>query len=64
MKPEYCDDPQCPACDLKRHLQHIRDSGYPADELVEMTITMLADVVADDVHLVFGEMPGDPGAIH
>ena len=64
MKPEYCDDANCPACDLKRHLQHIRDSGCSAGELVEMTITVLADVVEDDVHLVFGEMPGERGTVH
>ena len=63
MSHDYCDDKACPACNVQRHFQVIKDAGCPDGELVEIVIYALANVVNDiEIHAV--EMPDEVGVLH
>ena len=64
MSDEYCKDDNCPACDLKRHMQHILDAGCPPEDLVEMTIVSLTGVVKDSLDIGIIELPKQKGTMH
>ena len=53
----YCDNENCAACDLQRHMQHILDSGCPPEDLLKMTIHALAEVVSDDIEIQTVDVP-------
>ena len=56
---EYCDEENCAACDLKRHMNHILESGCPPELLLTIVTRALAEVVSDTINVQVVEMTTD-----
>ena len=59
---EYCDEEDCAACDLKRHMNHILDSGCPPELLLLIATRALKEVLSDEIDVHVIEMDDDGAA--
>ncbi len=56
LKFERCDNPDCPACELRELLEKVKDLGLPPEAIMHMTFTALEETLRDEIEIQYAEL--------
>lgn len=63
MSDKCCDDPDCPACQLREKIQAFKDLGIEVDDAMEMVASAMSEVYPEFHVIRMPQLPGE-GTLH